>query len=167
MLGHSHCQNVSTGMWRRNTAFLQERSNWFLCVKQRGHLNIFLVILLWSLEQSLYVLFSALLIIINDLSNTASVGGHASDWSLAIHFHAIGWSLVWSLVCLFGSLVHQVRDSRKSQSWKGQTAFSNRPGKRLVACYIFYIKMSWLLAQLNVAYLNVYNVFSFFIFYPF
>ena len=121
MLGHSHCQNISTGTWRRNTAFLQGRSN--RC------LNIFLVILLWSLEQLLCVLFSALLIIINDSSNTASAGGHASDWSLAIHFHAIGWLLAWSLVCLFSSLVHQVRDSWKSQSWKGQTAFSNLPGK--------------------------------------
>ena len=32
---------------------------------------------------------------------TASAGGHASDWSLAIHFHTIGWSLAWSLACLF------------------------------------------------------------------
>ena len=147
--------------------FCKKRVIGFSCVKRHGCLNIFLVILLWSLEQSLCVLFSALLIIINNPSNTASVGSHASDGSLAIHFHTMGWSLAWSLACFFGALVHQVRGSWKSQSWKSQTAFDNQPGKQLVTCYIFHIKISWSLAQLNVAYLNVYNVFTFFIFYPF
>ena len=43
--------------------------------------------------------------LIDDMSSTASVGGHASDFSLAIHFHAIGWSLPWSLACLTHSLI--------------------------------------------------------------
>ena len=51
-----------------------------------------------------------------DLSNTSSVGSHASDWSLAIHFHTKGWSLAWLLACLFSTLVHQVRGSWKSQA---------------------------------------------------
>ena len=63
-----------------------------------------------------------------------------------------GWSLAWSLVYSFNVLVHQVRGS-----WKSQTAFSNRPEKRLVACYTFYIRKSRLLDQLNVA-LNFVNV---------
>ena len=33
--------------------------------------------------------------------NTALPGGHASDWSLAIHSNAVSWSLAWSLACLF------------------------------------------------------------------
>ena len=47
--------------------------------------------------------------LIDDLSSAASVGGHASDWSLAIYFHTMGWSLAG----LFGTLVHQVRGSGK------------------------------------------------------
>ena len=54
------------------------------------------------------------LLMINDLSNAASVGGHASEWFLAIHSHAISWLLAWLLVCLFGTLVHQVRETWKS-----------------------------------------------------
>ena len=69
------------------------------------------------------------------LSNTASAGGHASDWSLAIYFYAFGWSLVYSLT----TVIHRARDSWRSCFWKSQTDFSNRPDKRLVACYIFYI----------------------------
>ena len=49
---------------------------------------------------------------------------HASDWSLAIHSHAIGWLLAWLLVCLFGTLVHQVRETWKILSWKSQTALA-------------------------------------------
>ena len=52
------------------------------------------------------------------------MGGHASDWSVAIHSNAFGWLLAWLLVCLFDILVHQVRGS-----WESQTAFSNRPDK--------------------------------------
>ena len=32
------------------------------------------------------------------MSGAASAGDHASDWSLAIHFNAFGWSPAWSLV---------------------------------------------------------------------
>ena len=111
------------------------------------------VALLYLYCGRLYDHFS-LVSVMDDLSkNTASMGGHASDWSLAIHFHAFGWSLAWSLVYSFATLVHQVRDSWKSHLWKSQTASSNRPDKRLVACYIFCIEKSWSLVQLNVAYI--------------
>ena len=30
--------------------------------------------------------------------SAASVGGHASDWSLVVHLYVMGWSLAWSLV---------------------------------------------------------------------
>ena len=46
------------------------------------------------------------------------MGGHASDWSLTIHSNAFGQSLAWSLVYLFDILVHQVRGSWESCSWK-------------------------------------------------
>ena len=61
---------------------------------------------------------------ISDLSNAALVGSHATNWSLAIDSHAISWSLAWSLVCLFGTLVHQVRETWKSLSWKSLTALA-------------------------------------------
>ena len=32
--------------------------------------------------------------------SVASVGGHASDWSLAVYLYVVGWSLAWSLVFL-------------------------------------------------------------------
>ena len=32
--------------------------------------------------------------------SAALVGGHASDWSLVIYLHVVGWSLAWSLVFL-------------------------------------------------------------------
>ena len=38
---------------------------------------------------------------IDDLSKVALPGDHASDWSLAIHSNALGWSPVWSLVYVF------------------------------------------------------------------
>ena len=47
--------------------------------------------------------------LIDDLSSAASAGGHASNWSLAIHFYTMGWLLAWSLEGLFSTLVHQVR----------------------------------------------------------
>ena len=53
------------------------------------------------------------------------MGGHASDWSLAIHSNAFGWSLAWLLVYSFNVLVYQVRGSWESHSWKSQTASSN------------------------------------------
>ena len=87
------------------------------------------------------------------VSGAASVGSHASDWSLAIHSNAFGWLLAWLLVYLFNVLVHQVRGSWKSRSWESQTAFSNQPDKRLVACYTFCIRKSRSLVQLNVPYI--------------
>ena len=83
--------------------------------------------------------------LINCMSGAASVGSHASNWSLAIHFHTIGWSLIWLLACLFSTLVLQVRGSWKSQSWKSQAASAINQAsdwslaihfilKRLVAC---------------------------------
>ena len=87
------------------------------------------------------------------MSGAASMGSHASNWSLAIHSNAFGWSLAWSLVYLFNVLVPQVRGSWKSHSWESQTAFSNQPHKRLVTCYTFCIRKSRLLVQLNVAYI--------------
>ena len=86
------------------------------------------------------------------------MGGRASDWSLAIHSNAFGWSLAWSLVYSFNVLVYQVRGSWESRSWKSQTASSNRPDKRLVACYIFVLE------KVGRLFINVHViVFSFFL----
>ena len=125
-------------------------TDWLFFVEKRlGHLCS----ILYLYCGHLYGCFS-LISVIDDLSkNTASTGGHASNWSLAIHFHAFSWSLAWSLVYSFTTLVHQVRDSWKSRFWKSQTASSNRPDKRLITCYIFCIGKSQLLVQLNVAYI--------------
>ena len=57
-------------------------------------------------------------------SSTASAGGHASDWSLAIHFHIIGWSLAWSLVYSVTAAIHRAGDSWRSHFWKSQTALA-------------------------------------------
>ena len=52
------------------------------------------------LNGHVYSSFSALIIMINDLSNTASSGGHASDWSLAIHSNVLAGHLHGHLQCV-------------------------------------------------------------------
>ena len=67
------------------------------------------------------MLFAALLLLINDLSNTASAGGHASDWLLAIHYNALAGHLHGRLSI---RLILWYFESWKSRSWKSQTVLA-------------------------------------------
>ena len=82
--------------------------------------------------------------------SAASVGGHASDWSLAVHLYVMGWSLAWSLVYLVPVVIRWAWGSwgscflEKSNSFQQST---RQVTGRLL--YILYGK-SQSLVQLNV-----------------
>ena len=82
----------------------------------------------------------------------ASVGGHASDWSLAVHLYVMGWSLAWSLVYLVTAVMCRAWDSWRSRFLEKSNSFQQST-RQATGCllYILYGK-SRSLVQLNVAY---------------
>ena len=65
------------------------------------------------------------------MSGAASAGDHASDWSLAIHFNAFGWSPAWSLCSCFASSTASV--GGHTSDW---SLCRSLPYYRLVACMV-------------------------------
>ena len=82
--------------------------------------------------------------------SAASVGSHASDWSLAIHLYVMGWSLAWSLVYLVTAVIRRAWDSWGSRFLEKSNSFQQ--STRQVTGHLLYILYgkSRLLVQLNV-----------------
>ena len=80
--------------------------------------------------------------------SAASVGGHASDWSLVVYLHVVGWSLVFFVT----AMMPRAWDSWRSHFLERLNSFQQ--STRQATGRLLYILQgkSQLLVQLNVAY---------------